>query len=63
MAVSYVIMCRYAHLLPLAIRVECHTVDGAEMTFDSSELLFIRCVEEPKDREESQVTTLKPKKC
>lgn len=39
------------HLLPLAIRVECHTVDGAEMTFDPAKLLFIGSMEEPDERE------------
>lgn len=34
-------------VLPLAIGVKCHTVDGAEMTFDPSKLLFISSVEEP----------------
>ena len=62
-AVYYTIMCKCTHLLPLAIWVESHTVDGAKMTFDSSKLLFIGSVEEPKDREQSQVTTLKPEKC
>lgn len=44
-------------LLPLAIGVECHTVDGTEVTFDPSKLLFISSVEEPECWEESQVTT------
>lgn len=43
-------MCKQGHLLPLAIRVECHTVNGAEMTLDPAELLFIGSMEEPEDR-------------
>merc|ERR1719383_871704 len=31
----------------LSIRVERHTVDGTEMTFDPAKLLFIGCMEEP----------------
>lgn len=34
-------------LLPLAVRVECHTVDWAEVTFDPAKLLFIGSMEEP----------------
>lgn len=42
-------------VLPLAIRVECNTVDGAEMTFDPAKLLFIGSMEEPEGREERRV--------
>lgn len=42
---------KYVHVLPLAIRVECYTIDGTKMTFDPSKLLFIGSMKEPKNRE------------
>lgn len=48
---------KYVSLLPLAIRVECNTVNRSEMTFDPSKFLFIGSMEEPYDRENSTVST------
>lgn len=44
-----------SHLLPLAIRVECDTVDWTEMSLDPSELLFVGSMEEPEDRDKTWV--------
>jgi len=41
---------RRCGVLPLAVGVECHAVDGAEVTFDPAELLFVGSVEEPEER-------------
>lgn len=38
---------RERHLVPLAVRVERHTVDWAEVTFDPAKLLFVGSMEEP----------------
>lgn len=43
----YLKMMEDCRLLPLAVRVECHTVDWAEVTFDPAKLLFIGSMEEP----------------
>lgn len=39
-------------LLPLAIRVECNTVDRTKMPFDPSKLLLIGSVEEPESQQD-----------
>lgn len=38
-------------LVPLAVRVERHAVDGSEMSLHSAKLLLVRGVEEPENRE------------
>lgn len=38
-------------LLPFAVWVECHTVDGTEVALYSAKLLFVGCMEEPRSSE------------